>query len=139
MLKEGLFKKMVYYISFSIAIGFLILLILTPLATFNSTSDVIAVYRYWFIASFIMGVTDIIYEFENISLLVASVVHILITIIIIFATMVLTAKFYVGLNISIFSFAMQAVIIGIVIFGGIWIFYYLVERREAKKINNKLK
>lgn len=139
MLKEGsLFKKMIGNITLNITFCFIILLIVTPNIYFNSPNDVISVYKYWFIASFLMGVFNIVYEFEKLSTLSATIIHFSSTVFFIFITSIITAKYYPKFNINNQTMVLQAVCIAFVIFAVVWVMYYLIEKREASKINSKL-
>lgn len=137
--KKNILSLLVKNISLDVALGFLVLVIMTPITPFNSVENVIKYYQYWFIACCLMGVTNLIYEFENISILLSTALHFIATILIIAFTISKTETLINIQNIKLDNILFLGIIIATVIFVVCWIISYYQGKKSAEEINSKLR
>ncbi|MFV0440255.1 MAG: DUF3021 family protein [Lachnospirales bacterium] len=136
---KNIINLLIKNITLDVALGYLILVIMTPTIPFNSPENVIVYYRIWFIACAIMGMTNIIYENKKLSVLASSIIHILLTISIIVITLHKTLTLIDYNIVNTFYFTIIGIALALLIFAICWILSYLKEVRNLKNINNKLK
>lgn len=132
------FSLIVKNITLDISLGFFIMVIMTPAIPFNNPNNVILFYRYWFFACFAMGLTNLIYENKNISILFATTIHFFTTIFIILITTIKTTKLINHNILNVKFMLFSGIFMAIIIFFICWTISYIIEVKKIKAINAKL-